>query len=137
MQLARTWSTQPSTMSGKTELGALVFVSWRETSCPTFKKPRPWLARAVMLGARIVTAMVVGSGALLGFFLLTDGDNYLRESEKDERNREHVEAFREPKHHDRKLLDPLACQFGPLRSVTCISARCSCIRIGSVSVLMA
>jgi hypothetical protein len=29
-------------------------------------EPRPWLARAVLLGARIVTAMVVGSGALLG-----------------------------------------------------------------------
>ena len=28
-------------------------------------EPRPWLARAVLLGARIVTAMVVGSGALL------------------------------------------------------------------------
>jgi hypothetical protein len=32
-------------------------------------EPRPWLARAVLLGARIVTAMVVGSGALLGIFL--------------------------------------------------------------------
>ena len=31
-------------------------------------EPRPWLARAVLLGARIVTAMVVGSGALLGFW---------------------------------------------------------------------
>src|SRR5690349_20856656 len=31
-------------------------------------EPRPWLARAVLLGARIVTAMVVGSGALLGCF---------------------------------------------------------------------
>jgi hypothetical protein len=31
-------------------------------------EPRPWLARAVLLGARIVTAMVVGSGALLGRF---------------------------------------------------------------------
>ena len=31
-------------------------------------EPRPWLARAVLLGARIVTAMVVGSGALLGLF---------------------------------------------------------------------
>src|SRR4051812_34988621 len=29
-------------------------------------EPRPWLARAVLLGARIVTDMVVGSGALLG-----------------------------------------------------------------------
>src|SRR5688500_13733403 len=29
-------------------------------------EPRPWLARAVLLGARIVTAMVVGSSALLG-----------------------------------------------------------------------
>jgi hypothetical protein len=29
-------------------------------------EPRPWLARAVLLGARIVTAMVVGSGALFG-----------------------------------------------------------------------
>src|SRR5687767_2655299 len=29
-------------------------------------EPRPWLARSVLLGARIVTAMVVGSGALLG-----------------------------------------------------------------------
>lgn len=28
-------------------------------------EPRPWLARAVLLGARIVTAMVVGSGAFL------------------------------------------------------------------------
>src|SRR5688572_32075352 len=31
-------------------------------------EPRPWLARAVLLGARAVTAMVVGSGALLGSF---------------------------------------------------------------------
>ena len=31
-------------------------------------EPRPWLARAVLLRARIVTAMVVGSGALLGLF---------------------------------------------------------------------
>jgi len=30
-------------------------------------EPRPWLARLVLLGARDVTAMVVGSGALLGF----------------------------------------------------------------------
>jgi hypothetical protein len=29
-------------------------------------EPRPRLARAVLLGARIVTAVVVGSGALLG-----------------------------------------------------------------------
>lgn len=29
-------------------------------------EPRPWLARAVLLGARIVTAMVVGSSALFG-----------------------------------------------------------------------
>src|SRR5437773_8975980 len=28
-------------------------------------EPRPWLARLVLLGARGVTAMVVGSGALL------------------------------------------------------------------------
>src|SRR5688572_23860121 len=34
-------------------------------------EPRPWLARAVLLGARIVTAMVVGSGALLGRFGFT------------------------------------------------------------------
>src|SRR5262245_51391793 len=33
-------------------------------------EPRPWLARAVLLGARIVTAMVVGSGALLGLFIV-------------------------------------------------------------------
>jgi hypothetical protein len=31
-------------------------------------EPRPRLARAVLLGARIVTAVVVGSGALLGRF---------------------------------------------------------------------
>ena len=31
-------------------------------------EPRPWLARLVLLGARGVTAMVVGSGALLGIF---------------------------------------------------------------------
>jgi hypothetical protein len=31
-------------------------------------EPRPWLARLVLLGARDVTAMVVGSGALLGFW---------------------------------------------------------------------
>src|SRR5688572_4664247 len=31
-------------------------------------EPRPWLARLVLLGARGVTAMVVGSGALLGRF---------------------------------------------------------------------
>jgi len=30
-------------------------------------EPRPRLARAVLLGARIVTAVVVGSGALFGF----------------------------------------------------------------------
>ena len=30
-------------------------------------EPRPWLARLVLLGARDVTAVVVGSGALLGF----------------------------------------------------------------------
>jgi hypothetical protein len=33
-------------------------------------EPRPWLARLVLLGARDVTAMVVGSGALLGDFVL-------------------------------------------------------------------
>src|SRR5687767_9272468 len=33
-------------------------------------EPRPWLARAVLLGARVVTAMVVGSGALLAVSLL-------------------------------------------------------------------
>jgi hypothetical protein len=33
-------------------------------------EPRPWLARLVLLGARDVTAMVVGSGALLGRFAL-------------------------------------------------------------------
>jgi hypothetical protein len=37
-------------------------------------EPRPWLARAVLLGARIVTAMVVGSGALLAVFTAT-GEN--------------------------------------------------------------
>jgi hypothetical protein len=31
-------------------------------------EPRPGLARAVLLGARVVTAPVVGSGALLGGF---------------------------------------------------------------------
>src|SRR5947207_5797685 len=31
-------------------------------------EPRPWLARLVLLGARGVTAMVVGSGAWLGRF---------------------------------------------------------------------
>src|SRR5947207_13042468 len=31
-------------------------------------EPRPWLARLVLLGARGVTAMVVGSGALLARF---------------------------------------------------------------------
>jgi hypothetical protein len=43
-------------------------------------EPRPWLARAVLLGARIVTAMVVGSGALLGrsfFFIALCGENDL------------------------------------------------------------
>src|SRR5205823_11455975 len=33
-------------------------------------EPRPWLARLVLLGARGVTAMVVGSGALLARFLI-------------------------------------------------------------------
>src|SRR5215207_1596209 len=33
-------------------------------------EPRPWLARLVLLGARGVTAMVAGSGALLGFSLI-------------------------------------------------------------------
>jgi hypothetical protein len=32
-------------------------------------EPRPRLARAVLLGARVVTAVVVGSGALLARFL--------------------------------------------------------------------
>jgi hypothetical protein len=35
-------------------------------------EPRPWLARLVLLGARDVTAMVVGSGALLGRLALGD-----------------------------------------------------------------
>jgi hypothetical protein len=35
-------------------------------------EPRPWLARLVLLGARGVTAMVVGSGVLLGFFTFAD-----------------------------------------------------------------
>jgi hypothetical protein len=33
-------------------------------------EPRPWLARLVLLGARGVTAMVVGSGVLFGFFFI-------------------------------------------------------------------
>jgi len=33
-------------------------------------EPRPWLARLVLLGARDVTAMVVGSGAWFGFFFI-------------------------------------------------------------------
>ena len=41
----------------------------RDTMMPNVQdEPRPWLARALLLGARIVTAMVVGSGALLGLF---------------------------------------------------------------------
>jgi hypothetical protein len=40
---------------------------WRARLLPNVQdEPRPWLARAVLLGARDVTAMVVGSGALLG-----------------------------------------------------------------------
>ena len=35
-------------------------------------EPRPWLARAVLLGARIVTTMVVGSSALLGAWGVSD-----------------------------------------------------------------
>jgi hypothetical protein len=31
-------------------------------------EPRPWLAQLGLFGARAVTAMVVGSGALFGFF---------------------------------------------------------------------
>jgi len=33
-------------------------------------EPRPWLARLVLLGARGVTAMVVGSGVLFGDWTL-------------------------------------------------------------------
>ena len=54
-----------------------LFCRRRSTTCDCVSKlsgllpnvqdePRPWLARAVLLGARIVTAMVVGSGALFG-----------------------------------------------------------------------
>jgi hypothetical protein len=32
-------------------------------------EPRPWLARLVLLGARDVTAVVVGSSALLAFLV--------------------------------------------------------------------
>src|SRR5215204_6294773 len=42
-------------------------------------EPRPWLARAVLLGARIVTAMVVGSGALLGLFMINTVEQLLRD----------------------------------------------------------
>jgi hypothetical protein len=38
-------------------------------------EPRPWLARLVLLGARDVTAMVVGSGALFGSFLARTNEN--------------------------------------------------------------
>jgi hypothetical protein len=42
--------------------------TWRARLLPNVQdEPRPWLARLVLLGARDVTAMVVGSGALLGF----------------------------------------------------------------------
>jgi hypothetical protein len=41
--------------------------SQSEGFAPNVKdEPRPRLARAVLLGARIVTAVVVGSGALFG-----------------------------------------------------------------------
>src|SRR5689334_19298963 len=43
-------------------------------------EPRPWLARAVLLGARIVTAMVVGSGALLGFSFIVEERSTARSS---------------------------------------------------------
>src|SRR5215211_6873383 len=46
-------------------------LSWaqhRAVSPNVQDEPRPWLARSVLLGARIVTATVVGSGALLGIF---------------------------------------------------------------------
>jgi hypothetical protein len=47
-----------------------VFVAERHHLLPNVKdEPRSRLARAVLLGARIVTAVVVGSGALLGFWL--------------------------------------------------------------------
>jgi hypothetical protein len=46
---------------------AIISLSINGVFLPNVKdEPRPWLARAVLLGARIVTAMVVGSGALLG-----------------------------------------------------------------------
>src|SRR5688500_9371903 len=41
-------------------------------------EPRPWPARLVLLGARGVTAMVVGSGALLGFFFISMDDVQIR-----------------------------------------------------------
>jgi hypothetical protein len=65
-------------------------------SLPNVKdEPRPWLARLVLLGARGVTAMVVGSGALLGFFssalpLRQEGDNSRRDEDETEAERERI-----------------------------------------------
>jgi hypothetical protein len=41
-------------------------------------EPRSWLARSVLLGAQSVTAMIVGSSALLGvlYFILFDWFRY-------------------------------------------------------------
>jgi hypothetical protein len=58
-------------------------------------EPRPWLARLVLLGARDVTAMVVGSGALFGLLLISRllVRGCLRQSlprRSPERNRRHL-----------------------------------------------
>ena len=48
-------------------------ISSRSHAWPNVQdEPRPWLARLVLLGARDVTAMVVGSSALLGFIFVLD-----------------------------------------------------------------
>jgi hypothetical protein len=62
---------QPNRVEGRTRLRRLLTHGKRGASAPNVQdEPRPWLARAVLLGARIVTAMVVGSGALLGRFFI-------------------------------------------------------------------
>jgi hypothetical protein len=78
-----------------------MFFSWPNVQ----DEPRPWLARAVLLGARIVTAMVVGSGVLLARFMepclvvflpLPLEDRYRGTIDDDIPNHSAIDRFYEP-----------------------------------------
>src|SRR5687767_8349700 len=73
-------------------------------------EPRPWLARLVLLGARDVTAMVVGSGALFGALV----------SDEDEPSSAYL-------HGNRIHLLATFCQTG------IAAARCSVTRMGNIT----